>query len=70
MRGRPAADQLMRHRQILQCLWDGMTIKQTADRLGLSPLTTSRTVNKLMRARGVDSHVGLVRRALEEGLIR
>ncbi len=65
-----STQRLMIHRQVLQCLWDGLTIKQIAARLHLRVDTTGRIVRRMMLDRQVDSHVGLVRRALEEGLIR
>lgn len=70
MMRQPSARRLMIQRQVLQCLWEGLTIKQIAARLHLRVDTTGRIVRRMMVARGVDSHVGLVRRALEEGLIR
>lgn len=70
MMRQPSARRLMIDRQVLQCLWDGLTIKQLAARLHLRVDTTGRIVRRMMVARAVDSHVGLVRRALEEGLIR
>lgn len=65
-----STQRLMIHRQVLQCLWDGLTVKQIAGRLHLRVDTTGRIVRRMMVDRQVDSHVGLVRRALEEGLIR
>ncbi len=70
MMRQPSARRLMMDRQVLQCLWDGLTVKQIAARLHLRVDTTGRIVRRMMVDRQVDSHVGLVRRALEEGLIR
>ena len=70
MTRKPSAQRLMIHGQVLQCLWEGLTVKQIAGRLGLRVDPTGRIVRRMMVARGVDSHVGLVLRALAEGLVR
>lgn len=63
-------EQLALQRKILQLLWDGLTIKQIAGRLERDVSTVHVRVRLMMMARGVETHVGLVRRALAEGLIR
>lgn len=55
---------------VLTLLWDGLTLKEIAARLGYSYHNLLLYVRNMERRWAVTTHVGLVRRALEAGLIR
>ncbi len=67
---RTAAQRVAFEGALLTLLWDGLTLKEIAARLGYTYHYTSLYVRQMVRAAAVSTHVGLVRRALEAGLIR
>lgn len=67
----PAATHLTpRQREVLRLIADGLRMKEIASTLGLSTRTVETHKYEMMRTLGVDSTAGLVRYALEQGLIQ
>lgn len=58
-----------RERQVLEFLGEGMTIRQIASRLGISPRTVETHVAKLYRKLGVRTRVQAISRAATLGLV-
>jgi DNA-binding CsgD family transcriptional regulator len=58
-----------RERQVLAHIAEGLTERQIAQRLGLSPKTVHTHRTNMMSKLGVHNVVALVRRALESGLV-
>ncbi len=59
-----------RQRQVLARIADGLTTREIAQRLGLSPKTVETHRSRLMRRLGVRNLAELLRRALELGLVQ
>ena len=58
-----------RELQILECVSEGLTIRQVASRLGVSPRTVDAHIGKIYRKLGVTNRVRAIGRATELGLI-
>ena len=58
-----------REQQVLELLSDGLTMRQIATRLGISPRTVETHVSKLYRKLGVRTRVQAVSRAAALGLV-
>jgi len=58
-----------RERQVLELLGEGLTIRQIASRLGISPRTVETHVAKLYRKLGVRTRVQAISRAATLGLV-
>ena len=56
-------------RQLVQALWDGLSQKEAADRLGLRPTQVYERLKVLKRRVGVLSTIGLIRRCVQEGVL-
>jgi len=67
--GNDAPQLTPRQREVLRLIADGMRMKEIASTLGLSTRTVETHKYEMMRILGVDSTAGLVRYALEHGLI-
>ncbi len=59
-----------RQRQVLARIADGLTTREIAQRLGLSPKTVETHRSRLMRRLGVRNLAELLRRALELGIVQ
>lgn len=68
--GTPLAGLTRREHQVLVLLAKGLTLKQIAERLEVSPSTIDNHRSSLMKKLGIHKIVDLVRLALREGLIR
>ncbi|KKK70042.1 hypothetical protein LCGC14_2927970 [marine sediment metagenome] len=68
--GTPLARITRRERQVLVLLAEGLSVKQVAERLCLSPRTVDSHRSNLMKKLGIHKIVDLVRLALREGLIK
>lgn len=55
--------------QILRALWDGLSVKEIAGRLGLRPMTVSQHLSEARRAYGVRSTVLLIRACVKVGIL-
>ena len=55
--------------QLVQALWDGLSQKEVADRLGLRPTQVYERLKVLKRRVGVLSTIGLIRRCVQEGVL-
>jgi len=60
----------LREWQVLRCLSEGLTVKQSARQLGLSASTVDNHKSRLMRKLKVHKVVDLVRLAIAEGVLR
>ena len=67
--GTPLAGITRRERQVLVLLAEGLSVRQAAERLCLSPRTVDSHRSNLMKKLGIHKIVDLVRLALREGLI-
>lgn len=70
-RGGPAADEVHlteRESDVLRLVVEGLTARQVATRLGLSPRTVENHVQSLLRKLPVTNRAALVRYAIEHGL--
>jgi len=59
----------MREREILQLVAEGKTSQEIAERLSISPKTVDTYRSRLMHKIGVDDVAGLVRFAIQNGVI-
>lgn len=68
--GPTAMELTPREREILQLLWDGLTVKQIAARLELNYRHTLALLQQLLARQGVSTHIGLIRLALTRGWVQ
>jgi DNA-binding NarL/FixJ family response regulator len=66
---RPLAELTDREREVLQCIAEGLSTKETAARFDISTRTVETHRANLMRKLGVHSVAQLVRIAIREGLV-
>lgn len=59
----------LRELQVLRLVARGMTTRQVAHRLFLSPRTVDNHVQRVMRKTGTPTRIMLVRYAVERGLV-
>lgn len=55
---------------VMMCIWDGLTVKEAADRLRLSPRTVKNYLQNVYDKLAVSGQVQMVRKALEVGLLQ
>lgn len=58
-----------RERDVLQMTWDGLTLKETAQSLGVSPHRVKNIRYQIAEKFGVRTSMQMVRHALKQGLI-
>ena len=58
-----------RERQVLLCLWDGLSVKETATNLRISFCYAKNVFEHIRIKLGVANRVLIIRRALELGLL-
>lgn len=55
--------------QLVRALWDGLSQKEVADRLGLRPTQLYERLKVLKRKMGVSSTIALLRRCVQAGVL-
>jgi DNA-binding NarL/FixJ family response regulator len=66
----PARSRLTeREADVLRLVVEGLTARQIATRLVLSPRTVEHHIQRVLRRLGVPNRAALVRRAVENGLV-
>lgn len=59
----------LRERQVLDLVWDGLSHREIAQRLGISPKTVSTYLDRLFARFDCQGSVQLIRAALAAGLL-
>lgn len=59
----------LRQQQVLRALWDGLSVKEIAGRLGIQPMTVLQHLDQARRSNGARSTVALIRRCVQAGVL-
>ena len=59
-----------REDEVLNCIWDGLSNKEIASKLGVAPKTIEKHRANLLKKFDVHYSIPLVRKALQEGFLK